>query len=107
MSLNNYTQTCKHSHVYINSNIWKFNLFCGKYGQLLGKPQFYSLAWRTRFVFLVGMSQICAAHRTSNENAGDLGSIPGLGRSPEEGNSYPPSVFWTGEFYALYDGIPW
>ena len=22
-------------------------------------------------------------------NAGDLGSIPGLGRSPEEGNSYP------------------
>ena len=35
MSLNNYTQTCKHSHVYINSNIWEFNLFCGKYGQLL------------------------------------------------------------------------
>ena len=22
-------------------------------------------------------------------NAGDLGSIPGLGRPPEEGNSYP------------------
>ena len=22
-------------------------------------------------------------------NAGDLGSIPGLGRSPEEGNGYP------------------
>ena len=22
-------------------------------------------------------------------NAGDLGSIPGLGRSPKEGNSYP------------------
>ena len=23
-------------------------------------------------------------------NAGDLGSIPGLGRSPGEGNGYPP-----------------
>ena len=27
------------------------------------------------------------------ENAGDLGSIPGLGRSPEEGNGNPLQYF--------------
>ena len=27
--------------------------------------------------------------KESTCNAGDLGSIPGLGRSPEEGNGYP------------------
>ena len=31
-------------------------------------------------------------------NAGNLGSIPGLGRPPGEGNSYIP-VFWPGEFH--------
>jgi len=35
-------------------------------------------------------------------NAGDVGSIPGLGRSPEEGNGNPPSILaweipWTEE----------
>ena len=28
--------------------------------------------------------------KESAYNAGDLGSIPGLGRSPGEGNGYPP-----------------
>ena len=33
-------------------------------------------------------------------NAGDLGSIPGLGRSPGEGNSNPTTpVFLPGEFH--------
>ena len=27
--------------------------------------------------------------KNSSANAGDWGSIPGLGRSPEEGSSYP------------------
>ena len=35
-------------------------------------------------------------------NVGDLGSIPGLRRSPGEGNSYPvtknTTVFWPGKF---------
>ena len=31
----------------------------------------------------------CSASKEPTCNAGDLGSIPGLGRSPEEGNSYP------------------
>ena len=33
-------------------------------------------------------------------NVGDLGLIPGLGRSPGEQKGYPP--FWPGEFYGLY-----
>ena len=32
-------------------------------------------------------------------NAGDLGSIPGSGRSPGEGNWQPTLVFLPGEFY--------
>ena len=31
-----------------------------------------------------------SAGKESTCNAGDLGSIPGLGRSPGEGNGYPP-----------------
>ena len=30
-------------------------------------------------------------------NAGDVGSVPGLGRSPGEGNGYPLQVFLLGE----------
>jgi len=35
-------------------------------------------------------------------NAGDLGSIPGLEKSPGEGNRLPTPVFWSGEFHGLY-----
>ena len=38
-------------------------------------------------------------------NAGDLGSIPGSGRSPGEGKGYPLPVFWPGKFHGLYS--PW
>ena len=31
----------------------------------------------------------------------ETGLIPGLGRSPGEGSSYPPAVFWPGEFHGL------
>ena len=33
-------------------------------------------------------------------NAGDLGSMPGLGRSLEKED--PTSIFWPGEFHGLY-----
>ena len=36
-------------------------------------------------------------------NAGDLGSIPGLGRSPGEGNSYPLQYSGHG-LYSPWDG---
>ena len=32
-------------------------------------------------------------------NAGDLGLIPGLGRSPGEGNGLPIPVFLPGKFH--------
>ena len=46
-----------------------------------------------------------SAGKESGCNAGDLGSIPGSGRSPGEGKGYPPPVFWPEEFYGLYS--PW
>ena len=46
-----------------------------------------------------------SAGKKSACNVGDLGSIPGLGRSPGEGEGYPTPVFWPGEFHELYS--PW
>ena len=46
-----------------------------------------------------------SADKESACNAGDLGLIPRLGRSPGEGNSYPSPVFWPEEFHGLYS--PW
>ena len=47
-----------------------------------------------------------SAGKESSCNVGDLGLIPGLGRSPGEGNGYPlPPVFQPGEFHGLYS--PW
>ena len=48
-----------------------------------------------------------SAGKVSACNAGDLGSIPGLGRSPGEGKGSsipeaPTLVFWPGEFHGLY-----
>ena len=39
-------------------------------------------------------------------NAGDLGSIPVLGRRPGEGNGYPLRLLWPGEFHGLADYRP-
>ena len=38
-------------------------------------------------------------------NAGDLGSIPGSGRSPGEGKGFCIPVFWLREFHGQYS--PW
>ena len=43
-----------------------------------------------------------SAGKESAHNAGDLGLIPGLGRSPGEGKRLPTPVFWPGEFHELY-----
>ena len=43
--------------------------------------------------------------KESTCNAGDLGSVPGLGRSPGEGKGLYSPVFWLGEFHGLYS--PW
>ena len=44
-------------------------------------------------------SSVC---KESACNAGDLGLIPGLERSPGEGKGNPTPVFWPGEFHGLY-----
>ena len=44
-----------------------------------------------------------SAGKDSACNTGDLGSIPGLGRSHGKGNGWLPTpVFWPGEFDGLY-----
>ena len=43
--------------------------------------------------------------KESTYDVGDLGLIPGLGRSSGEGKGYPTPVFWPGEFHGLYS--PW
>ena len=42
-----------------------------------------------------------SAGKESTCNEGDLGSAPGLGRSPGEGD-VPTPIFWPGELYGLY-----
>ena len=58
-----------------------------------------------------------SAGKESACNVRDLGSVPGLGRSPREGKGYPlhysglenskvpTPLFWSGEFQGLYS--PW
>ena len=41
------------------------------------------------YVLLEPRSHCSSAGKESAHNAGDPGSIPGLGRSPGEGNGYP------------------
>ena len=43
-----------------------------------------------------------SAGKESACNAGNLGSISGLGTSPGEGKRIPTPVFWPGEFHGLY-----
>ena len=43
-----------------------------------------------------------SAGKESTRNAGDLGLIPGLGRSPRERDSLATPVFWPREFHGLY-----
>ena len=61
------------------------NLWIGAYLELGSRPS-RTFRW-DHCGFRVGPT--CSAGKESVCNAGDLGSIPGLGRSPGEGNSYP------------------
>ena len=46
-----------------------------------------------------------SAGKESPCNAGDLGSIPGVGKIPWRRERLPTLVFWPGEFHGLYS--PW
>ena len=43
-----------------------------------------------------------SAGKESTCNAGDLGSVPGLGRAPGEKERLSTPVLWPGEFCGLY-----
>ena len=57
----------------------------------------------------MGTKQACfpdsSVGKESACNARDLGVIPGLRRSPGEGERLPTAVFWPGESHGLYS--PW
>ena len=65
-----------------------------------------TLAWKIPWTEKPGRLQSMgfpwdSAGKDSSCNVGDLGSIPGLGRSPGEGK-VPTPVFWLGEFHGVY-----
>ena len=47
------------------------------------------IIYKGTYICVSGTSPGGSAGKESTCNVGDLGSIPGLGRSPGEGNSYP------------------
>ena len=47
-----------------------------------------------------------SAGKESACNAGDLGSIPELGRLPWRRERLPTPVFWPGEFHEMYGTYP-
>ena len=62
-------------------------MYLGKHSEDTHSEFVRKICWRRDRLFL-GFS--CgSAGKESTCNAGDLGSIPGLGRSPGEGESYP------------------
>ena len=59
--------------------------------------KFLTCAWQL-FTLMVSSAQkgfpCGSAGKESACNMGDLGSVPGLGRSPEKGTVKPKKVFW-------------
>ena len=47
-----------------------------------------------------------SAGKESAHNAGDLGSIPGLGRSPGEGTGYPLQYSWASLVAQMVKNLP-
>ena len=75
---------------------------------LLQMAEFHSFLWLSSillyYIFFMGFP--CgSAGKESACNVGDLGSIPGLGRSSGEGKWLPTPVFWPRELHELYS--PW
>ena len=67
-------------------------------------PSFWNLTGTLDFDLNLGFPG-SSAGKESAYNAGNLGSIPGLGRFPWRRESLPTPVFRPGEFHGLYS--PW
>ena len=74
--------------------LFRFNLSVKSYGVCLFLSDLLHLG------FACG-----SAGKESAWNAGDLGSIPGLGRFPWRREKLPIPVFWPGEFHGLVHGV--
>ena len=48
----------------------------------------------------------CSDHKESAYDAGDLGSTPGLGRSPGEGIGYPLQYSWASLVAQMVKNLP-
>ena len=85
-------------HAYWDSNIL---LFC------TSVSDYKSMASMENCMLITGHKGLPggSAGKESTCNVGDLGSTPGLGRSPGGGKGYPLAVFWPGEFHGLFS--PW
>ena len=74
-------------------------------------PEIYLLNIDPRYVFKqCWISLLTQDGEESACNVGDLGSIPGLGRSPGRGHGNPTPVFLPGEFHgqrSLVSYSPW
>ena len=105
-----YTQhTSTPKHTKISTNRKRDNaLLCGNIGSqfsillILGLRLILGLILIILSPHFLDMGFPCgSAGEESACNAGDLGSIPGLGRPPGEGR-LPTPLFWPAEFCALY-----
>ena len=81
----------------------KFRLKLKKFGKITGSSR-YDLN-HIIYDYTVGFPD-SSVGKESTCNAGDLGSIPGLGRSPGEGIGYPLQYSWASLVTQLIKNLP-
>ena len=65
----------------------------------------HCLPYKLAVIYYISPTKSFPSGSTGKEcacNAGDLGSIPGLGKIPWRRERLPTPVFWPGEFHGLY-----
>ena len=83
---------CQLKNIYVNCLVWALNI------ELLLACSWCLILRRTEaYYFLILGFPGGSDSKGSACNPGDLGLIPGLGRSPGEGERIPTQVFWPGE----------
>ena len=65
----------------------------------------WPLLYLTSPILMEGFSGSSAGKESAACHAGDLGSIPGVGRSPGRRERLSTPVFWPGEIHGMYN--PW
>ena len=91
-----------HAHSRILMGIWEIG---NQQWCLVGRNQGTRLQKRQSPPFPQGFPD-SSVGKESTCNAGDPGSIPGLGRSPAEGIGYPLQYFWASLVAQLVKNLP-